>query len=194
MKNSFNYSRILAILLIIAGVFLLIFQLIKQKIQAFQENNEPAPMDEETDEPDEPEQSHSKDSTIINHYKLIRETLPDDVNDTFAKIITAQAMHETGVFTSRLYQEQNNLFGMRHPVLRETKSLGSVRDYANFASLEDSVSDLLLYFNEFKYAKNYNTVDSYVKQLKAKGYFTAQYVPYFNAVRSHYNYLKSLIQ
>src|SRR4030042_3595397 len=50
-------------------------------------------------------------------YDLVTEKLPD-LSDTARQIITAHAMHESGVFTSRVFLENNNAFGMKQPEKR----------------------------------------------------------------------------
>lgn len=194
MKKSVTFWNILPVLLIIFGVLLLIFQvLIKRRKAATNEAAEPDPPS--TDEPENYEPEPDKEQRIINHYKIIRANLPAAISDDVAKMITAQAMHETGIFTSRLYKEQNNLFGMKHPEIRETLSLERRNGFATFASLDDSVKDLLLYYNEFKLnPSNWKEVHTMVKEIKNKGYFEELFLPYFNAVRTHYNTVKTLIQ
>lgn len=181
-------------LLIIFGILLLIFQVIvKRKKQAVQETG--SPETNGTDEPDSYEPEPDKEQRVINHYKIIRANLPANISDDVAKMITAQAMHETGIFTSRLYKDQNNLFGMKHPEIRETLSLERRNGFATFASLDDSVKDLLLYYKEFNLnPSKWKEVHEMVKEIKNKGYFEELFLPYFNAVRSHYNTVKSLIQ
>ena len=202
MKKSPTFWNLLPVLLIILGLLLLIFQYMIRRRRA---NGETETEEAEiiTVDEDEPEPDNSREARIINNYKVIRESLPPEIKDNFAKILTAQAMHETGVFTSRLYKEQNNLFGMTQPVIRETLSTGGRSGFANYATLEDSVRDLLLYFKEFniKPASNEFLEDdrsrglhAYLKLIKSKDYFEAPYIEYFNAVRKHLAAVKNLVQ
>jgi hypothetical protein len=46
---------------------------------------------------------------------------------------------------SKLFKSNNNLFGMRHPRIRPTKSLGSKFGFAHFESWQHSVLDYKLY-------------------------------------------------
>lgn len=190
MKKSLTFWNIFPVSLIIFGVLLLIFRyLIKQKQQV--EETEDVEAEEMEEEPaDEP----TKEARIIDNYKIIRGSLPDSVPDEFIKILTAQAIHETGFFTSKLYIENNNMFGMTQPVIRETLSIGQKDGFANFTSLEDSVKDMLLYLKEFKLKPNYKEVKDYVKDIREKGYFTDTYLNYFNAMRSHLTKVKATIQ
>lgn len=195
MRKRLNFWSLFPVLLIILGVLLLIFRALIRKATGTTQEEEITDEDAQdvTEEDDEPEPS--KEQRILNHYKIIRDVLPKTFTDDQAKILTAQAMHETGNFTSRLYKEQNNMFGMRHPILRQTKSVKEQNGFATFASLEDSVSDLLLYFDEFGIKpKDWTKVNEYVKIIKQRGYFTDDYLPYFNAVRSHYLKVKELVQ
>ncbi|MCK5546059.1 MAG: glucosaminidase domain-containing protein [Rhodospirillaceae bacterium] len=157
-------------------------------------------MDHEEVEAEEP---LTREARIINNYKVIRGELPTNIKDEFVKMLTAQAMHETGVFTSKLYLEQNNLFGMTQPTIRETLSVGGRNGWANFANLEDSAKDLLLYFKEFNInpadkafleTERHRGVNAYLKLIKAQGYFEQDYMGYYNAVKKHLSTVKGLIQ
>ena len=86
------------------------------------------------------------------------------------------------------------MFGMIQPNIRETLSTGEKRGFANFASMEDSVKDLYLYFKEFNIKPTYKDSKDYVKDIRQAGYFTAPFIDYHNAVRSHLATVKSLIQ
>lgn len=198
MKKSLGFWTIFPALLIISGVLLLIFRVLLKRLKAKQTgqttDEEITDVEEVKDPEPEEEPAKTKEGRIIENYMTIRNNLPGDYSDDVAKMITAQAMHETGIFTSRLYKEQNNLFGMRHPVVRETLSTGEKGGYANFKTRADSVRDLILYFKEFKAPAKYESINDYVKMLKGNGYFTDNYVNYFNPVRTYYNQLKELIQ
>lgn len=195
MKKSVNFLSLLPWLLIILGVLLLIFRLWISRMKAKAEEatiieDEPI-MD---DEPEAVEDEQSREQTIRNHYKIIRANLPEAYSNEFVKMLTAIAMHETGVFKSNIYRENNNLFGMKLPTIRETKATGENRGHATFASLDDSVKDMELYLNEFKYKKNWQKIRDLVGEMKRNGYFTAPVTTYGNAVVSHYNTVRSIIQ
>jgi len=200
MKKSLKFWSIFPALLIISGVLLQIFRvMIKRKKDS--ETTEPGPITDESEEVEEEEEPYNKEQSIINHYAIVRKNLPDSYSDNIAKVITAQAIHETNFFTSRLYREQNNLFGMRQPIARETLSTGSNNGWATFASPDQSVQDLVLYFKEFKIDPSKMKaeqpkllVNQYVKTIKNSGYFTEEFLPYMNAVYSHYKTVQNLIQ
>jgi uncharacterized FlgJ-related protein len=109
--------------------------------------------------------------------------------------ITAQAMHETGVFTSPLFLKYNNAFGMKQPTQRETTSIGITEGgYASYKSVKDSIKDLGLYFEAKNYPDTFPTVQDYVAFLKSKGYFEATLKSYTNAVAKHLNNVKPFAQ
>ena len=193
MKKSLTFWNIFPVSLIIAGVLLLIFQsLIKRKRE---EKEDPDTIDTDHEiVAEEEEDPVSREQKVRNNYQAIRKAAPPGVKDEFIKILTAQAMHETGNFTSRLYLEQNNLFGMGHPIIRETTSLGDVRGFANYATLEDSVTDMLLWLTEFNLKPTYTDSKDYVKDIRQNGYFTAPFIDYHNALRKHLTIVKNLIQ
>lgn len=63
------------------------------------------------------------------------------------EIVAAQAILETGVFTSLVFYENNNLFGMKQPRVRRTTATGSNRGHATYDSWVDSVDDYILWYN-----------------------------------------------
>ena len=87
-------------------------------------------------------------------------------NIKYQDIIIAQARLETGYYTSLIFLENNNLFGMRNPRVRETTSLGSRYGHAYYAHWTDSVDDYVLW-----YGYNMNKIeDCYYTFLKKVGY------------------------
>lgn len=79
---------------------------------------------------------------------------------------------ETAKWTSPLFVKYNNAFGMKQPLTRFTLSMGaSPTGYATFASLDDSVNDLIAYMNVRLYPHDFDSVDDMVNFMKSKGYF-----------------------
>ena len=86
-------------------------------------------------------------------------------------IVRQQIVLETGNFTSYLCKEQNNLFGMRHPRIRETTSLGSNYGHANYASYIDSIKDYALWQQyQYKSEKDYYKFLTQVGYAEATNY------------------------
>ena len=73
------------------------------------------------------------------------------------KLIFAQAVHETGNFTSAVFKENNNLFGMRQAKVRKNFATGTNRAHATFKNHLNSVRD---YFERQKNFRIANTDDS----------------------------------
>lgn len=89
------------------------------------------------------------------------------------KVVHAQAELETGKFTSGVYHENNNLFGMRHPSKRRTTSLGSGRGedaqgQAMYSSRIDSIRDYFLRQEYFKISSEND--DKFMNATIASGY------------------------
>lgn len=93
---------------------------------------------------------------------------------------------ETGKWTSDLYREENNLFGMKHPMKRLTLSRGPTGPggFASFINQEHSIKDLILYMEEFNYPKDFNSLPEMIAFMKDKGYFEEPYDVYLAGVTS----------
>jgi len=100
------------------------------------------------------------------------------LNFRHADIVYAQSVLETGSFTSTIFKENNNLFGMKAAALRTTTHKGLNRGHAIYDSWYDSVLDYAMYQSKylsrldrnayFAYlAQNYAEDPNYVTQLKA---------------------------
>jgi hypothetical protein len=79
---------------------------------------------------------------------LLGELKKQGVN--FPDVAMAQAKLETGHFESAVFKENNNLFGMKHPSVRQTVSLGANRGHAKYKSWQDSVKDYKLWQDFYK--------------------------------------------
>jgi len=131
------------------------------------------------------------------------ETLPEDeriqtawevINqnwtlDTPKEFIMAQAMFETSKFTSNVFLENNNMFGMKLPKKRSTLATGENLDHATFKSLSDSVQDLMKWF-AYTGMPTTDTIQEYVLQLKKRGYFATLYVTYEAGLKTMIEYMK----
>jgi len=109
-----------------------------------------------------------------------------NISDFGIELLVAQARHETGNFTSAIFRESNNFFGMRHPRRRATRSIGVHREHARFQTLDDSVIDMILYLIHFRTNPgDFANVESYVRELKNDGYFEDTEENYLRAMRAH---------
>tara|TARA_Y100001958_G_C21239371_1_gene566632 strand:- start:581 stop:1054 length:474 start_codon:yes stop_codon:yes gene_type:complete len=100
------------------------------------------------------------------------------LNVRFPHIVLAQAILETGYYESRIYNENNNLFGMKQARARATTALGTQLGHAYYNNWKESVTDYALYQaaylnklrTEKKYLnyldKNYAEAKDYDKKLE----------------------------
>ena len=83
----------------------------------------------------------NKTKTALNLIKGFNwEYLPSD-------FVAAQFLHESNYGKSRLYNEQNNLFGMRCVKERQNTQTGCENDYGVYNSDQDSIADLKLWLD-----------------------------------------------
>ena len=68
-----------------------------------------------------------------------------ELNVKFPHIVLAQAIIESGNFTSKICKENHNLFGMREARLRISNNLGTKRGHAAYSNWKESVVDYALY-------------------------------------------------
>jgi len=186
-----NILDLLLLILVACLSIFLLYRLIKSgkstKSQASPENK--PDNEEETEESEE-----DQNNPIPQFYAEVVNTLPNYPAEMH-EYITAQAMHETGVFTSPLFLKYNNAFGMKQPTQRKTTSKGiSESGYATYNSVADSIKDLDLYFQAKDYPQTFDNAESYVDFLKSKGYFEATLSGYKKAVLRHLNALKPFAQ
>ena len=86
----------------------------------------------------------------IDYQRLYEQILKSGVK--FPEIVFAQAVLESGHFTSSLFERANNLFGMKVPTKRETTAIGSTNGYSKYQHWHDSIYDYKLW-QEFLFSK-----------------------------------------
>jgi len=125
------------------------------------------------------QQSRANQSFLKIKAQLMAKTL----NHTVAAAVFGQFMHETANGTSPLFMQNNNLFGMKHPQIRPTLSLGMKNGYADYTSTWSSIEDLFLWFKSVGFPiKKVENLEAYVLLLKSYGYFEDTYFNYLNGV------------
>jgi len=67
------------------------------------------------------------------------------LNVKFPHIIYAQAQLETGGFTSKIFRENNNLFGMKEAKTRVNTAIGTQHNHAYYETWMESVYDYAFY-------------------------------------------------
>lgn len=102
-----------------------------------------------------------------------------------AQLITAQAAHETGNFTSDIFKQNNNLFGMKYA--KQKFAAGEKNGHAYYNTLEDSAKDFKIYYSLNDYNPTYKDIQTYIEALKEKKYFEAPGAEYLNGVKFFHN-------
>lgn len=85
---------------------------------------------------------------INNDKEFSEQKLSEYVHELgipYPHIVLAQAKLETGNFTSTIFEENNNLFGMKKAYFRPSTSTGVNRGHAKYKNWKDSVLDFALY-------------------------------------------------
>lgn len=101
-----------------------------------------------------------------------------------ARFFAAVSRHETGNYSSAVFRNYNNLFGMKDAEIRATTNRRDQdkTDYAEYVSAADSVRDLVLYLLARDYAFHYDSPRDLVMEMKKKGYFEADFSEYLGGV------------
>jgi len=99
--------------------------------------------------------------------------------------IFAQAQVETANFSSRLFNDANNLFGMRCATVRKQNRIACLNNYAVYYSHEDSVKDYLSWLEYSDFPDAVMNADHFVYELKKRRYFTDSYDNYLRLVKSY---------
>lgn len=111
-----------------------------------------------------------------------------------APFIVAQSAFETSSWTSNVFRQDNNGFGMRMPSRRKSPFIAGpgrrppaaegATPYAHYRTLSDSVKDLLHWFNYVGGNwNNFTSPEQYATWLKSKGYFMGSLQTYSARVR-----------
>lgn len=119
---------------------------------------------------------------------LIYETLLEAGYNPMYWVVVAR--HETGNYTSSIYENARNLFGMKLPKIRPTTAIGEFAGHARYFDRKASVDDLILYMDYFDYPKSFSSLSGQVRYMKEKGYFGDSYENYYNACNRIWNQLQ----
>lgn len=117
----------------------------------------------------------------------------DGIPDPLASFIVAQARHETGVFTSRVYKYCNNAFGYKAvgdaPKCRQSPEGDFYRSYA---SLKESAQEVAAWIRRRQREGRFpddlreiTTSAQYANLLKKSGYYGASESSYALALSRH---------
>lgn len=86
------------------------------------------------------------------------------LNVRYPHIILAQAILETGFYDSRVFKENNNLFGMKEARARATTAKGTQLGHAYYDHWKESVTDYALY--QAAYLNKLRTEKKYLSYLE----------------------------
>lgn len=115
--------------------------------------------------------------------ELNKKTLVQTMKDMGVQhidIVLAQAILESGTFTSNIFKTKNNMFGMKVPGRRQTTAINK-KGYAAYLSWIDCVKDYKLYQDYV--TKNKNVSRSKYLSILAKGYCSnPNYVTMLNKI------------
>lgn len=100
-------------------------------------------------------------SLTFSEEKLI--SLMNELNIKFPHIVLAQAKVESGNYTSKIFRENHNLFGMKEARVRIHTAQGTQFNHAYYNTWRESVYDYAFY--QCRYLSNINTEDEYLSYL-----------------------------
>lgn len=101
------------------------------------------------------------------------------INIKFPHIVYAQAILESTDFTSNIFKENNNCFGMKVATSRQTTNQGAQYDHAVFETWKDCVIDYALY--QARYLSSIKNEEQYFEYLEQS---YAEDTAYVNKLRN----------
>lgn len=114
-----------------------------------------------------------------------------ELNFKFPYIVLAQAKLESGNFTSNIFKENHNLFGLKEAKQRITTSLGTENNHAYYDSYTESILDYAFY--QCKYLSGIKTEDQYFQYLSQSYAEDTTYIGKLKSIIQKEN-LKSLFE
>lgn len=121
-------------------------------------------------------------------------------NEVLTTFVLSQAAHETAGFTSSLYRNDNNAFGMTFAgqslAKQSTRSFidssGKKVFYANYGTINESVADFASWYSRHRnkilsLPITINSLKDYVRFLKNNNYFEAPESEYLAGSQRYYN-------
>lgn len=121
-----------------------------------------------------------------------RQVIAQSEYGSYADFVIAQAKHESANFTSKVYREDNNPFGMKWFPRRNSlgtkgtpapASEGKGMFYTRYDNDTLAFKDLLKWFRINRFPIGLTTVEEYAKALKAEGYYGDTVANYTKALK-----------
>jgi len=113
---------------------------------------------------------HEKEIILLNVSDTTGEFSPDkmvylmkELNIKYPHIVYAQSLIETGHFDSKIFKENNNLFGMKQARTRVTTAQGTQYNHAYYDNWRESVYDYAFY--QCRYLSGLNNEEEYLAYL-----------------------------
>lgn len=118
---------------------------------------------------------------IDDKLEFSEEILISDIqklNFKFPHIVLAQSILETGHYKSKIFQENNNLFGMKEARIRLNLAKGTQFGHAYYDNWKESLTDYALWYSTYAYKcktekqlyklldRQYAEADAYVSSLQ----------------------------
>ena len=138
--------------------------------------------------------------TSDREQKVLQALKTFGLSDNLAAFATAQAAHETNDFTSVLFKDDNNAFGMtfvgQAGATRSNNSFvgtdGNIYFYAHYETIEMSCYDFTRWYtkarnNILSFPLYISTLVDYVSFLKNRNYFEADEQEYYKRTAYFYN-------
>ena len=88
-----------------------------------------------------------REANTFSEQKLIESI--KELNFKFPHIVLAQAKLESSNFSSPIFLENNNLFGMKEAKVRANLAIGTKRSHAFYKNWKDSLLDYALYYSTY---------------------------------------------
>jgi uncharacterized FlgJ-related protein len=86
-----------------------------------------------------------------------------ELNIKFPHIVLAQSQLETGHYTSKIFRENHNLFGLKQAKQRPCTALGTENDHSYYNNWRESVQDYAMY--SARYLSQLRTEEEYFQYL-----------------------------
>lgn len=111
--------------------------------------------------------------TVIDYDTLVLSSFNEreytrfmkELNIKFPHIVLAQSKIESGFYSSKIFKENNNLFGMKKPMSRATLAKGTKRGHAYYDHWTESVIDYALF--QSRYMSHLKNEEAYLNYLGA---------------------------
>lgn len=141
---------------------------------------------------------------VTNEQIIYQAAREQGVPDTVAKLMIAQSKQETGEFTSAVFKDDHNGFGMKVPSVRKdpyikgpsshTQLKEGTVPYAAYENLSDSTKSLInwMQYNKIKW-EDIDTPEKYATVLKNKGYYGDALATYMYRVSMFYDKIKNVV-